>query len=74
MSAPTWDTERAAELARRAYDYVAWTYPPHASLKPLDGPQDAILEAQAAGDWQAYQEALREMMRMAKLEAQRRAA
>ena len=73
MSA-SWDTARASELARRAYEYVAWTYPPHANLKPLDAPQDAILEAQAAGDFEGYQQALREMCRVAKREALRRRA
>jgi hypothetical protein len=72
-----WDTERAATLARKAYRYVARVYPPDASLEPLDVHQDAALQAQAAGDFQGYQEALREMCRAAKkeaLEARRSAA
>jgi hypothetical protein len=32
VSAPTWDTERAAERARTAYRFVAMTYPPDESL------------------------------------------
>jgi hypothetical protein len=68
-----WDTERAATLARKAYRYVAAIYPSDASLEPLDIHQDAALQAQAAGDFDAYEDALREMMRAA-LEAKRRRA
>jgi hypothetical protein len=64
-----WNTGKAAELARTAYRYVAATHPKDESLESLDGPQDAVLEAQSAGDWQAYEEALRELCRAAKREA-----
>ena len=64
-SGTAWDTERAAELASRAYGYVGRVYPPDAHLAPLDGPQDAALGAQAAGDWSGYERALREMCAVA---------
>jgi hypothetical protein len=75
MSAPaTWDTEEAARLARVAYRYVARTYPPEADLEPLGVADRTVLQAQERGDWPAYVEALRELMRTARREAQGRAA
>ena len=71
MSELRWDTERAALLAREAYRYVARTYPKDAPLEPIGRADLAVLEAQEAGDWQAYQEALRELCRIAKREAMR---
>jgi hypothetical protein len=70
--AATWDAERAAELARRAYRYVAATYPEDAPLEPLGRADSAVVEAEEHGDWDAYVLALRRMMRMAKREAIRR--
>ena len=69
-----WDKERASERAREAYRYVVRTMPKDADLDALAPHEDAAIAAQRAGDWQAYEEALREMMRAAKREAQRRAA
>jgi hypothetical protein len=75
MSAPTWDTERAATLARKAYRYVARVYPSDAPLEPLNVHEDAALQAQAAGDFDAYEDALRAMMRAAlEVKAARRGA
>lgn len=75
MSAPaTWDTAEAARLAREAYRYVARTYQPDADLEPLGAADRAVLEAQNRRDWPGYVEALRELMRTARREAQRRAA
>jgi hypothetical protein len=65
MSGP-WDTELAAERARTAYRYVARVYPPDAPLEPLGVADRAVLEAQERGDWPAYIEALRELMRTAR--------
>jgi hypothetical protein len=67
MSAPVWDTERAATLARKAYRYLArvYPYPTDAPLEPLNVHEDAALKAQAAGDFDAYEDALRAMMRTA---------
>ena len=65
MSAPVWDTERAATLARKAYRYLARVYPTDAPLEPLNVHEDATLKAQAAGDFDAYEDALRAMMRTA---------
>jgi hypothetical protein len=64
-----WDNERAAELARKAYSYVARVYPPDAPLKPLGVADVRVLEAQERGDWSVYEEALRELCRVAKREA-----
>jgi hypothetical protein len=72
MMATAWDTERAAELAREAYRYVARTYPPGAPLEPLGTADRAVLDAQERGDWRAYEEALRELMRTARREALKR--
>ncbi len=75
MSRPlTWDTELASERAREAYRYVARMMPKDANLEVLASHEDAAIAAQRAADWQAYEEALREMMRTARREAQRRAA
>ncbi len=73
-SSQTWDTEEAARLAREAYRYVARTYPPDADLEPLGKVDRAVLEAQQQGDWPRYVEALREICRTARREAQRKAA
>jgi len=70
-----WDTERAAEKARTAYRYVAAVYPSNNSLEPLDAYQDDALEVQAAADFDAYEDALRAMMRTAlEVKAARRGA
>ena len=66
-----WDTQRASELAREAYRYLVKTMPRDANLDVLAPHEDAALEAQRAGDWQGYEEALREMMRAGKREALR---
>ncbi len=68
----SWDSQRAAELAREAYRYVARTYPAGAPLEPLGRADLAVLEAQERGDWDGYVEGLRELMRTAKREAIRR--
>ncbi len=76
MTPAKWDTKKASELARTAYRYVARTMPKDANLDVLAPHEDAAIAAQRAGDWQAYEEALREMCRVAKREAikRRRAA
>jgi hypothetical protein len=71
-AAEVWDTERAAELARKAYHYVARVYPPDAPLEPVGRADVVVLEAQEASYWPAYVEALRELMRTAKREALKR--
>ncbi len=72
-SGTAWDTQRAEELRREAYRYVvARVYPPDAPLEPLGIADMAVLEAQERGDWDAYVEALRQLMRVAKQEAIRR--
>ena len=72
MSALAWDTEKAADLAREAYRFVARRYPPDAPLEPLGRADMAVLEAQEVGDWQGYEGALRELCRVARREAMRR--
>jgi hypothetical protein len=69
-----WDTEVAARLAREAYRYVGRTYPLDAPLEPLGAADARVVEAEERGDWPAYVEALRELCRTARREAQRRAA
>ena len=41
-----WDTQKAAELAREAYRYVARTYPKDAPLEPIGRADSVVLEAQ----------------------------
>lgn len=72
--AENWNTKEAARLAREAYRYVAKHYALDAPLEPLGRADRRVLEAQERGDWPAYAEALRELMRTARREAQRRAA
>jgi hypothetical protein len=72
-----WNCQEAARLAAEAYRYVGRTfgrYPPEAALESLGKVERAVLEAQERGDWPAYVEALRELCRTARREAQRRAA
>jgi hypothetical protein len=66
-----WNTEETARIAREAYRYAARTYPKDADMEPLGVADRAVLEAQEAGDWEAFVEALRELMRTARREAQR---
>jgi hypothetical protein len=68
-SGERWNTKRAAQLAHEAYRYVARTYPPDAPLEPLGRADAAMLEAQEQGDWSGYEEALRELCRVARREA-----
>jgi hypothetical protein len=58
----SWDAERAYELAVQTLSYLERTYPWGASLEPLEPYRQAVLEAQDAGDFVAFQEALRQMM------------
>jgi hypothetical protein len=60
-----WNTEEAARLAREAYRYVA---------EPLGVADRRVLECQERGDFGGYVEALRELCRVARREAQRKAA
>jgi hypothetical protein len=64
-----WDTEAAAQKAEQAYRYVSRTLPPGADYSPLDSLTEAAYEAERAGDWPAYVEALRELCRAARREA-----
>jgi hypothetical protein len=72
VSAPAWDTERAAELATQAYGYVAEVYPRGAGYDRLDKYTEAAHDAQDAGDFGAFKQALRELMRAASREAVKR--
>jgi hypothetical protein len=74
MMMTRWDAEKAAELARTAYQYVARTYPPGGPWDAIGRADRRVVEAEERGVWEAYVEALREMCRVAKREAQRRAA
>jgi hypothetical protein len=74
----TWDAERAAELARKAYTYVARVVPqdatPNATLEAIGRADRRVLDAEERQDFPAYEEALRELCRTARAEARRRAA
>jgi hypothetical protein len=77
VSAPAWDTERAAELATQAYGYVAEVYPRGAGYDRLAEYTEAAHDAQDTGDYPAFEEALRELCRAARrvaFEARRGAA
>ena len=69
-----WDTERALELARKAYTYVARVVPPDATLEAIGEADTAVLDAEEGQDLPAYEEALRELCRTARAEARRWAA
>ena len=58
-----WDAEKAYELARQTLDYLERTYPKGASMTPLEAHRREVLEAQDRGDFPAFENALREMMR-----------
>ena len=72
MSAPAWDTEKAAELATQAYGYVAKVYPKAAGYDRLDEYTEAAYAAQDDGDFAAFEDALRKLMQAAKREAVKR--
>lgn len=69
-----WDPAEAHSLARQSYTYVARMLPPGTDYSPLDSHTEAAYEAEKAGDWPAYEEALRELCRAARAEAMRWAA
>jgi len=60
-----WDAEKVAERTRTAYCYLVRIYPSDAPLEAPDGYQDAVLKVQATGNFDAYEDALRGMMRAA---------
>lgn len=66
-----WDPDLAFERARTAYRYVAANFPDSADLEVLAPHTDAAHEAERRGDMPAYLDALRELMRTARREAQR---
>jgi hypothetical protein len=72
VSAPVWDTEKGAELATQAYGYVGRVYPKAAGYDRLDKYTEAAHDAQDAGDFAAFEDALRELMRAARREALKR--
>jgi hypothetical protein len=69
-----WDAERAFERARTAYPYVEDLYPSSTGYEPLDAHTAAAHEAERAGDMEAFEDALRNLMRAAKREAVRERA
>jgi hypothetical protein len=68
-----WDAEAAAKTAEQAYGYVAGTLPLGADYSPLDRHTETAYEAEMAGDWLTYVEALRELCRTPRAEARRAA-
>ena len=69
-----WDAELAFERARVAYAYVVATFPDSADLEVLAPFTNAAHEAERAGDMEAFEDALRELMRTARAEAMRERA
>jgi hypothetical protein len=62
-----WPVELAAHRTAEAYRYCAKLYPGgETSLDPVGAADAAAMDAEAAGDWQAYSAALREMKRAAR--------
>jgi|1185.fasta_scaffold160710_2 hypothetical protein len=66
-----WDTEWAAEQARRALEWLARNYPKCAGSELLREHDKAADEAAAAGDEAGYLEALRDLFRAGRDEALR---
>jgi hypothetical protein len=75
MSRPgIWDADLAFERARMAYRYVAATFPESSDLEVLAPYTAAAHEAERDGDMEAFEDALRSLMRAAKAEAMRERA
>jgi hypothetical protein len=72
MNRTHWNQEKAQQRARGAYRFVARVLPPGANLEPIGWADRRALEAEAAHDWPAHEEALRDMMREARRQAVRR--
>jgi hypothetical protein len=68
-----WDAARSFERARVAYRYVAANFPDSADLEVLAPYTAAAHEAERGGDMEAFEDALRELMRAARREARRAA-
>jgi hypothetical protein len=68
-----WDTTAAAQRAGQAYRYVSRTLPPGSDYSHLDSLTEAAYGAERAGDWTAYLDALRELMKAARREARKAA-
>ena len=69
-----WDADLAFERARIAYRYVAANFPDEADLEVLAPYTNAAHEAERAGDMEAFEDALRQLMRAARSEAMRERA
>jgi hypothetical protein len=69
-----WDPDLAFERARTAYRYVAANFPDSADVEVLAPYTAAAHEAERGGDMEAFEDALRELMRAARNEARRLAA
>jgi hypothetical protein len=69
-----WDRERAFERAVTAFRFVAEVYPKATGYEPLDAHTQAAHKAERGGDMQAFEAALRALMREARAEAMRERA
>ncbi len=75
MSRPgIWDADLAFVRARTAYRYVAATFPESSDLEVLAPYTAAAHEAERDGDMEAFEDALRGLMRATRAEAMRRKA
>jgi hypothetical protein len=59
----SWDAEKAYTLAVQTLNYLEKVYPKGVSLEPLEPYRRAVIEAQDQGDFVAFKESLRGMMR-----------
>jgi hypothetical protein len=65
---------KALELTRIAYAYVACVLHPDATLETMGRADKSVLKAEEHRDFDAYAEVLRELCRVGRREARRRAA
>jgi hypothetical protein len=70
----SWDPEKALELARKAFSYVAKALPPDATLEAIGEADRIVLDVEERHNLAGYEEALRALCRTARTEARRRAA
>jgi hypothetical protein len=70
----TWDPAEALDLARESCSYVARVLPFDADLEALGAADRVVLEVEEHKDMEAYEDALRELMRTARAQAMRERA
>ena len=71
---PTWDPAEALDPARESCSYVARVLPFDVDREALGAADRIVLEAEEHKDMEAYEDALLELMRTARVEAMRERA